>query len=285
MFVDYKKIMETTKILMAFFISAAFASCTKKDSINIAGSTTVLPVISKAAEKYKTTHPDLNIIVNAGGSGVGINQLGEGKIDMGMASRDITGKEISKYPNIKFNPIAIGKDAVVPVVSSEIYEAGITALTLEQIGKIYSGEIANWKELGGPDREILCIDKETSRGTRHVFMKMVFGNKEAEAPGADLVLGSNNEEQTAVVQSDAAIGMLSNAWLSKDVKGLGIVMADGTTIEPTLANIINGKFPITRDLFIILNGKPNEKIKAFVDFLLSSEGQKIVEEAGYVSIK
>ena len=277
--------MKIADFFFALLIAVSLASCTKKESINIAGSTTVLPILSKAAEKFKSAHPEINIIVNAGGSGVGINQLGEGKIDIGMASRDITEKEISKYPGVKFNPIAIGKDAVVPVVSSEVYDAGITALTLEQIGKIYAGKIANWKELGGPDREILCIDKETSRGTRHVFMKKVFGNKEAEAPGADLVLGSNNEEQTAVVQSDAAIGMLSNAWLSKDVAGLGIVMADGSIVEPALANIINGKFPITRDLLIILNGQPNKKTKAFVDFLLGSEGQKIVEEAGYVGIK
>lgn len=260
-------------------------SCNKKESINVSGSTTVLPVVSNAAEQFKNTHSGINVVVNAGGSGVGINQLGEGKIDIGMASRDITSEEIAKYPDVKFNVISIGKDAVVPVVSSEIYNQGVTSLTLAQIGEIYKGEINNWKEVGGPDVEILCVDKETSRGTRHIFMEIVLGDKEAEAKGADLVLGSNNEEQTALVQSDAAIGMLSNAWLSDDVKGLNIILSDGSIIEPTIENINIGTFPITRDLIIITNGKPTGNTKAFIDFILGEEGQQIVEDAGYVKIK
>ncbi|MEP1152029.1 MAG: phosphate ABC transporter substrate-binding protein [Balneola sp.] len=271
-------------ILTLIFLSF-FLNCAQRETINVGGSTTVLPVISNAAESYKETNPNIRIIVNAGGSGVGINQVGEKKLDIGMISRGITEQEKAKYPAINFNPISIGKDAVVPVVSSEIYDAGITTLSLEQIGKIYSGEIRNWKTLGGPDREILCVDKEASRGTRHVFMAAVFGDKEAPAPGADLVLGSNNEEQTALVQSNSAIGMLSNAWLNDDVKGLTIQMPNGDTIEPTLANIINGTFPITRDLVIVTNGAPSGKVQTFVDYVLGEEGQKIVENAGYVRVK
>lgn len=266
-------------------LSVLLLNCTQKESISIGGSTTVLPVVSNAADSYRQSNSDIRIIVNAGGSGVGINQVGENKLDIGMTSRSITDEEKSKYPDVDFKTISIGKDAVVPVVSSEIYDAGITSLTLQQIGDIYSGKITNWNELGGPDKEILCVDKETSRGTRHVFMAAVLGDKEAPAPGADLVLGSNNEEQTALTQSDAAIGMLSIAWLNNDVKGLTILMNNGDKIDPTLSNIINGSFPITRDLLIVTNGEPIGRTKDFIDFILSSEGQGIVEKTGYVRIK
>lgn len=276
--------MKNFFLLYLFIITLILTSCSRKEAVKIDGSTTVLPVIASSSEVFRKAHPDLNIIVNAGGSGVGINQIGEGKIHIGMSSRDITESEISKYPAIDFNTITIGKDAVVPVVSSEIYSAGVTALSLDQIAQIYKGTIKNWKELGGPDKEILCIDKEKSRGTRHVFMKTVMGNKEADAPGADLVLGSNNEEQTALVQSDAAIGMLSNAWINKDVVGLSIKFPDGRVIEPSLENIINGNFPITRDLYLITNGEPEGTTKDFIDFILSPEGQNIVENQGYVSV-
>lgn len=271
---------------LLFFSTTIFClfSCTKKESITISGSTTVLPVISNAADAFKSTHPDVSIIVNAGGSGVGMNQLGEQKTQVGMISRDITAAEIAKYPTANFNVIAIGKDAVVAVVSSEIYDAGIKELTIAQLAAIYKGEIKNWKELGGPDKDILCVDKEAARGTRHVFMEIVLGDKEAIAAGADLVLGSNNEEQTAIVQSDAAIGMLSNAWLNKNVKGLRIKMTDGASIEPTIENIINGTYPITRNLEIVTRGKPTGKLKDFIDYILSEEGQKFAEEAGYVKI-
>lgn len=273
------------KFISVIVIPFLFLGCTQKETINIGGSTTVLPVLSNAAESFREENPDIRIIVNAGGSGVGINQVGENKLDIGMTSRNITDEEKLKYPNVEFNVISIGRDAVLPVVSSEIYEAGVTALTLKQIGEIYTGKITNWSELGGPDQEILCIDKETSRGTRHVFMQAVLGDKEAPAPGADIVLGSNNEEQTALVQSNAAIGMLSNAWLNDDIKGLTILIPDGTEIEPSMANIINGTFPITRDLLIVTNGQPLGKTKQFIDYILSDKGQEIVEKTGYVRIK
>lgn len=280
-----KFIHHFSAVILGIVIWLAVAGCTKTESIRIDGSTTVLPVVSGAAEQFKRHHPNVNIIVNAGGSGVGINQLGEGKIDIGMASRDITESEINKYPAVQFVTHVIGKDAVVPVVSSEIYHSGIRALPLEQIARIYRGEIRNWQELGGPDKDILVIDKEQSRGTRHVFMAVVLGDKEAPAPGADLVLGSNNEEQTAIAQSDAAIGMLSNAWMNDDVTGLSLILPDQTVVAPTVENIVNGTFPITRPLLLITNGNPRGDVKAFIDFILSREGQKIVEEAGYVTVR
>lgn len=270
-------------IWVLFLIGFLLLSCSKKEAIYISGSTTVLPVVVQVAEAFKTNHNDFNIIINAGGSGVGINQLGENKTEIAMASRDLTLTEVNKYPKTQFNPIAIGKDAVVPVVSSEIYNAGVKALSLQDIAKIYSGEVTNWKTFGGPDKAILCIDKEASRGTRHIFMNAVFGDKHAEAPGADLVLGSNNEEQTALVQSDAAIGMLSYAWLNKDVKGLGII-TQTKTILPSRENIINGSYPISRDLTLITNGDPEGKLKQFIQFILSHSGQNIVQKSGYVKL-
>ncbi|MCF6159604.1 MAG: phosphate ABC transporter substrate-binding protein [wastewater metagenome] len=271
-------------IFLLSLVVTTGCSPSQKETIRCAGSTTVLPVVSNAAEQFRQNHSDVNIVVNAGGSGVGINLLGEQKIHIGMISRNITQKEIEKYPDVQFVIHRIGKDAVAAVVSSEIYHAGVKALTIEQIAEIYKGEIKNWKEIGGPDKEILVVDKERARGTRHVFMEKVLGDEEADAPGADLVLGSNNEEQTAIAQSDAAIGMLSHAWFNDDVKGVSIILNNGETVEPTIENINKGKFPITRDLLLITNGEPREGIKKFVDFIKSSEGQKIVEQAGYVSL-
>ncbi len=258
--------------------------CSKKESITVSGSSTVLPVVALAAEKF-TNNSGIKVVINGGGSGVGINQLGEGKIDMGMSSRDITGDEVNSYPDVNFITNSIAKDAVIPVVSTQIYEEGVQVLSLDQIGQIYKGEITNWNEIGGPDREILVVDKEASRGTRHVFMEAVFGNKNAKAPGADIVLGSNNEEQTAIAQSNAAIGMLSLPWLNDKVRGLSIAIENGKTIKPVRENVVNGTFPVVRDLILVTNGEPAGKTKEFIDYILSEEGQSIVEEAGYVRVK
>ncbi len=267
-------------VLLLILIS----SCSKKESITVSGSSTVLPVVALAAEKF-TNNSGIKVVINGGGSGVGINQLGEGKIDMGMSSRDITGDEVNSYPDVNFITNSIAKDAVIPVVSTQIYEEGVQVLSLDQIGQIYKGEITNWNEIGGPDREILVVDKEASRGTRHVFMEAVFGNKNAKAPGADIVLGSNNEEQTAIAQSNAAIGMLSLPWLNDKVRGLSIAIENGKTIKPIRENVVNGTFPVVRDLILVTNGEPAGKTKEFIDYILSEEGQSIVEEAGYVRVK
>lgn len=260
------------------------AGCGSKETIQVSGSSTVLPIVSRAGEEFTARHGEVRILVNAGGSGVGINQVGEGTIDVGMVSRDLTADEIRRYPGVQFRGHVIAKDAVIAVVSSEIYEAGVKGLTIDQLARIYRGEIRNWREVGGPDREILVVDKELSRGTRHAFMKVVMGDPGARAPGADLVLGSNNEEQTAVAQSSAAVGMLSYAWLNNEVRGLAIIDQDGLTIRPDLQTIREGRFPITRELILVTNGEPQGWTRQFIEFILGPEGQKIVEEAGYVRI-
>ncbi|NIR48631.1 phosphate ABC transporter substrate-binding protein [candidate division KSB1 bacterium] len=253
-------------------------------TIKVAGSTTVLPVVSKTAERFMDAHPNVKITINPGGSGVGVKSVGSGLVDIGMASRDITAEEMENFVNVVFEVHAIGRDAVACVVSSEIYDAGVRTLSDKQIRRIYSGEINNWKEVGGPNKEIFCIDKEAHRGTRQVFMAYIFADAKAKAMGADLVSGSNNEEQTKIALSDAAIGMLSHAWLNEDVKGVGIEV-DGTVIRPTIENIKGGTYPISRDLNLITNGKPEGFLKQFIDYILGHEGQKIVEELGYVAVK
>jgi len=251
--------------------------------LRIAGSTTVLPIVSRAAERFKADSPSLKITVNAGGSGVGIQGAGTGRVDIGLASREVTSREHQRYASRKLQSIVIGRDAVACVVSSEVFHGGVQSLTRQQISDIYLGKITNWKQVGGPDRLIVVIDKERHRGTRHVFMEFLFGNPQAKAPGARLVTGSNNEEQAKIAQSDAAIGMLSIAWINDDVVGIGIRDKEGL-IQPTLDNVRNGRFPISRNLNLILAGDPQGVAKQFIDFLLGPEGQKIVQDSGYIPI-
>ncbi len=275
-------------ILLAALLSGCVSDnkSSMEDSIKIdvAGSTTVLPVVSKAAEEYKVINPDVLIMVSAGGSGVGVRSVGSGLADIGMISREIDPAEREQFSDVDFKEYVIGKDAVAVMVSSEIYDSGVKSLSFEQLRGIYSGKIKNWKEVGGPDREIFVIDKEAARGTRHVFMKAVFGDENAKADGADIIIGSNNEGQTAVAQSDAGITTLSLAWENDDVKIIGIII-DGEVVRPTLETIKNGKYPISRDLKLITSGEPTGEVKAFIDFILSEKGQKIVEDSGYVAVK
>ncbi|MDA0691421.1 MAG: phosphate ABC transporter substrate-binding protein [Nitrospinae bacterium] len=264
--------------------SAVYAQERTTKKITIVGSTTLLPIATRAAEQFAAkNNRTVSITVNGGGSGVGVQSTGSGRADIGMASRDITSAEKQRFQKPGLRILVVGRDAVACVVSSEVYSAGVRALSREQIGGIYLGKIKNWKVVGGPDREIVVIDKERHRGTRHVFMKYVFGDEKARAPGARLVTGSNNEEQSKIAQSDSAIGMLSIAWINADVVGVGI-REGGEIIEPTLDNVRANRFPISRDLNLVTVGEPMGVVKEFLNFVVSPEGQKIVSESGYIPV-
>ena len=270
---------------LVLFFTMAFSSFTVAGPgvrITIAGSTTVLPVASRAAQKFMESSSS-RILVNAGGSGVGIHSVAGGRVDIGMASREVSPDESKRFEknNLKIHPVGI--DAVACAISSEVYDAGVRQLTPQEIADIYLGKIRNWKEVKGPDRQIVVVDKERHRGTRHVFMQYIFGNALQRTPGALLVTGSNNEEQAKIAQSDSAIGMLSFAWLNDDVKAVALVDR-GKEILPTWEMVRQGSYPIVRKLNFITAGEPENEVKAFIDFVKGPEGQKIVEESGYIPL-
>jgi phosphate transport system substrate-binding protein len=278
---------ETFWIGLVLFLISDFAVPAKvtadgESRIQIVGSTTVLPVASRSAQKFMESSK-VRVLVNAGGSGVGIHSVAQGRADIGMASREISLDEKKRFEksNLKTHPV--GLDAVACMVSSEIYQAGVHLLTRAQIAGIYMGEIRNWKEVGGPDRKIVVVDKERHRGTRHVFMQYIFGNASQRTPGTLLVTGSNNEEQAKIAQSDSAIGMLSFAWINDDVKAV-ILEDKGKEFLPTWESVQQGRYPIIRKLNFITAGEPGGEIKAFINFVKGPEGQKIVEESGYIPI-
>lgn len=263
------------------------AGCSREkpaeEIIRISGSTTVLPIVAKTAERFTELNQNVKITVSPGGSGVGIRSVAAGLATIGMVSREISPEELKNYPDVDFVRHPIARDAVACAISSEVYEAGLNKLSKGQIRAIYSGEIENWRAVGGPDQEILCIDKESHRGTRHVFMGFIFGDENAVALGADLVTGSNNEEQSKIALSDTAIGMLSIPWLNQEVRGVGIEV-DGVVIEPSIENVRKGVYPISRDLLLITRGEPTGTVLEYIQFVLSAEGQRVVEESGYVAI-
>ena len=271
------------KHMLLIGATVMMTACTAPEAVYVSGSSTVLPPVSKAADMF-TAETGISVIVNAGGSGGGFNQLAEGQTDIGMMSRNITSEERAAFSHLSFTEIAIGRDAVVPSISSEIYNAGVKSLTLSQIADIYTGDIKNWRDVGGPDRDIFVIDKEVSRGTRQVFMDVILGDPKAEAPGADLVTGSNNEEQTALIQSDAAIGMLSVAWLNDDVRGLSIILDNGNLVDPSIENIRAGTYPFVRDLNVVRRADLKPAAEQFLTYLLDTDGQKIVENSGYIGV-
>lgn len=262
--------------LLTFSLQAA-------EQLRVTGSTTVLPIVAEAAKAYRQRNPALALTVSGGGSGAGVSAIQKGIAEIGMVSRGLTPQEQQRLGD-RVRLVAVARDAVAIAVSKAVYEGGVRALTLAQIAAIYRGEIKNWSAVGGPDARILVIDKEPSRGTRHVFAKVVLGDEQARAPGATIISGSNSEEQAAIASSRQAIGMLSNAWLNDAVRAVAVGDV-GKAVLPTLEHLADGRYPIQRELNLLLPANSSSEANRFVDFLLSDAGQRTVEQVGYLRLR
>ncbi len=243
-------------------------------SLNIAGSTTVLPLNQEWARLLMEKYPNLRISVSGGGSGHGIKSVGSGETDIGASSRDVKDKEFNEYPDIK--PVAVAKDSIAVIVHPS---NPLTNIMMESIAKIYAGEVTNFKEIGGPDMKIDVYTREAGSGTREYFEEIVLKKFDKEIFRGASVKPSNGEMRASVVRNPRGFAYISIGFLDDTVKGLGI---DG--VEPTMANVKSSDYPIVRSLYLITKGEPSRLRKLFIDFALSPEGQAVVVEQGYISV-
>ena len=249
--------------------------------IQLAGSTTVQPLAEKLAEAFMAQHPDLVVEIQGGGSSVGVTSAGEGTVDIGNASRGIKDSEFEEFPNLQVFTIAYDGIAIVTHPDMQL-----GSLSVEQVRDIFAGEIANFSEVGGPDAPITVVSREEGSGTRAAFEELVMQYKDAAGDKQEkaifekaLLQQSNGQVRTTVATTPNSIGYLSFGFLDDSTQPVPI---DGA--EPTVANVKNESYPIFRPLNMLTNGPPNELAQAFLDFILSAEGQAIVAE-DYITVK
>ena len=263
-------------VLFFFFALSASASCLDpfkgmKGSLDIAGGTAHIPVMKQAAQNIMTFNPDIRITVAGGGSGVGVQQVGEGIAHIGNTGRPLKAEEIEKYGLVTY-PFAIDGVAVAVHPSNPV-----KSLTSAQVAGIYGGKITDWGELGGTPGKIDVFGREDGSGTRDNFTEKVLG-EEIIAPSVNVV-GSNGAMKTALSRDARGIGYVGIGYLDDSVAG---VTLDGT--EPTQENAAQGKYPVVRFLYMNTKGQPVGLIAAFIDYIFSPEGQKIIEEDGYIPL-
>jgi phosphate transport system substrate-binding protein len=256
------------------------------ETLKVNGSTTVNLPVAEAAEILRAER-GMDIQVDTqGGSAGGISMLGDGLVQVGMSSKPISPEDRAKYPAAKFVETHIGEDAVALIVSKDVWEGGVKALTKEQIKAIYEGRITNWKDAGGKPQRIAFFNKEPGRGTWEVFVHWLYGSPKAAPQVSFPEVGGNEETRNKVAGTRGGLSQLSASWADgKRVFALGIKEEDGTTLEATTENIASKKYPLSRPLFLLTNGKPTGSTKALVDFLLSERGQSLVQKHGYLRLR
>lgn len=241
--------------------------------ITMNGSTTVQPIAQAVAEVYK----DASVSVQGTGSSNGLKALIDGTCDIATSSRQIKPEEsqLAATKNVQPKEFEIAKDAIAMVVhpSNPVKE-----LTLQQLQDIYLGKITNWKQVGGPNKDIVLNSRDTSSGTYEVFHEKVM-NKQNENDKA-LRVQSNSAMKTGVAQSEGAIGYLGLGYVDNTVKAVAV-----NGIVPEAKTALDGTYPIARGLYLYTNGEPKENVKKLIDYFLGPDGQKIVADQGFVPVK
>ncbi len=268
-----KKLLALICVLV-FGASAAMA----ETSIRVDGSTTVLPAMQKIVEAYMKANPGVSITVSGGGSGNGIKAIIDGATNVAMSSREIAPKEMdqAKEKGHVVKPLEIAMDAIVPIVNPA---NPVKNLTAEQLQGIYSGKIKNWKEVGGEDKEIVVISRDTSSGTYEAWQELIMKGQKV-APSA-LLQASSGAVLQVVSKNKAAIAYDGIAYVNNSVKGLtvnGVAGGEKTVADKT--------YPVARPLFIIVPEKLDATVQAFVNYIMDpANGQKIIKEVGYFPVK
>lgn len=254
------------------------------------GSDTIVNLALAWAEAYQSEHPDVSISVTGGGSGTGIAALINGTVDIANASRAMTDAEKSQAEAGGITPVefVIARDAIAVVVNPD---NPIRELTLQQISDIYSGKYNNWAEIGGDNRPIVRLSRETNSGTHVYFLQNVIrlGDKNNTTLFSTdtLLLPSSEGIIEEVRQNPNAIGYDGLGYIPPDLmKSLIAVAKDssGPYVIPSITTVNNGTYPIARDLYMYTAGEPTGAIKDYMNWILSSEGQLIVGNLGFVPI-
>ena len=270
-----RKIIVILLIVLQAFVIPWSASAR---DVTVSGSSTVMPLAEVAAEEFNVQQKDYVVTVSAGGTGAGILGIAERKIDIAMASREVTEDERQRFGD-SFEEFLVGLDGISLAVSDEVYLAGVKGLSRQQVRDIYSGNITNWKEIGGPDTEIYVISREEGSGTRDNFNEVVLGSRDAETPGVDTVAMGGAEVKTAISGSDKAIGYLGFNYLGSGVAGIAF-----NGVMPNYENIKLDLYELHRHLYFYTFGKPTNGAQAFIDFVQGPQGQKIAAEEGFIPI-
>lgn len=252
--------------------SSAEASATEELSgtLSMNGSTSMEKVIKAVNGAFMEKNKGVTVNLNLTGSGTGIQEASEGKCDIGNSSRKLKDEEAEKL-----DATVVGLDGIALVVNPA---NKLEDITLQDLAKVYSGEITNWKELGGDDKAIVVIGREDGSGTRDGFESIVMGDKE---PKYAQELESTGSVINAVATTDGAIGYASLANVDETVKALKV-----GGIEATEENVKSGAYEVQRPFICAtLKGSDNKLVKAYLDFILSEEGQALVLAQGAVPVK
>ncbi len=283
---SFKKSFCLSLIITVFFLTpAAFSN----DTIQIKGSDTMVNLGQSWAEAFMEANPEVSIAVTGGGSGTGIASILSGTCDIAQSSRDLTDEEKEKAKNsgAPINEVTVGYDGIAVVINPA---NPVTQLTTDQLADIFSGKIQNWKEVGGNDVPILILSRERNSGTHVFFLEHIVRRGNAKGPEefapSTLMMPSSQAIVTEIQSSEAAIGYVGLGYVDAQIKVVKVgKTAEGPFMTPDIEDVLSGEYAIARSLHFLTRGEIGATVQQFIDFVISAEGQEIVEALDFVPLK
>lgn len=244
-------------------------------SITGSGSSALLPLAQDAADKFKDKYPDVSITLNAGGSGTGLKQVADGSVDIGNSDVEAEKKlEADKAAQLVDHKVCVV--TMAPVINKELAQQ-VKNLTKQQLIDIFTGKVTNWKDVGGPDEEIVLVTRPQTSGTRALFQEYALDGNE-EVSGSALETDDSGTLLQSVSQNKGAIGYVALSYLVNN-DTVSTVAIDG--VEPTMENTYNGTYPVWGYEHMYTKGEATGAVKAYLDFVTSEEYASHMEAQGY----
>ena len=278
--------MSARFVLSAIFaVIAAAPSALAQQLISIRGAQVAAEPVKAAAERIKSELGLEFTIVTEGGSADAVAGIGEDVLEVALLSRPVSPRERATYPNRMIEQARFGMQALLIVVSEQVWKGGVRAVTKEQLRGIYEGRLKNWKELGGEDRPVKFFNRSVEGNQWELFVNWLYGDARRAPMSEAEVLPGPADVATAVEFTGGAVSLLEfNAPRNESVHALGIRKEDGTVIEPTAENIEAGRYDMARPLLIATPRKASGKVRRFLDFMIGPAGQDFVKKAGHIPL-
>lgn len=276
--IAFKFVIALVTLVFVFSILLAGCGSSSNSGVSIVGSTSVQPLAQELADAYNVDNKEVKIDIQGVGSTAGIKAINDGTSDIGTSSRELTSEE--KTWGLTEKVIAIDGIAVIVNPSNSLLD-----LTKDQITKIFTGEVTNWKDVGGADKAILVVSREAGSGTRGAFEELLKVQKEENGKKISnvktdaLIAEGNGSVKANIASKTDSIGYISIGFIDKTVKALKV-----QGIEATEKNVKAKTYPISRPFLMLTKGKESTSTKAFIEYIMSDKGQEVVAQK-YISVK
>ena len=265
-------------------VLAASVAAQAAEQISVRGSAAAAEPAMAAADRIKKETGVEFRVVTEGGNAPAIAGMAEDVVDVALASRKLQPREKAAWPGKNFHEMQLGAQALVAVVPEQVWASGVRALTKEQLRDIYEGKIANWKAVGGGDEALVFYTRPVGRSVWELFTAFLYEDtRKAPLTEAEVVAEASDVAVSVEFNAKAISVMEYGSFTAGRLHALGIRLADGSVVEPTVANIASGRYPIARPLMMITARKPAGNVRKFTEFMLSERGQEFVKKAGHVT--